>query len=138
MEFDINRVYTAVNADELKVGSKVVCANTIKDLKRKVAENEITEIKGIKDDCYENRFSAWFDDDLLGYALAYLVEEPEEKKLKWTDLKVKDVIKYGTEQAEVTYIDKAGIGGNDTCHIAIGCRGTIFDDELRLWEKVEE
>lgn len=65
-------------------------------------------------------------------------EEPSEKKLKWTDLKVKDVIKYGTEQAEVTYIDKAGIGGNDTCHIAIGCRGTIFDDELRLWEKVEE
>lgn len=136
MEFDINRVYTAVNADELKVGSKVVCANTIKDLKRKVAENEITEIKGIKDDCYENRFSAWLDDDLLGYALAYLISEPEEKKLKWTDLKIGDVIKHKTDKilGSVTGIDS----GKVIKHICVSNYWLTDKDLADFWEKVEE
>lgn len=136
MDFDKSRVYTALNADEVKVGSKVVCANTIKDLKRKVAENEITEIKGIKDDCYENRFSAWFDDDLLGYALAYLISEPDEKKLKWTDLKIGDVIrnKLGNLTCIVTCIDTF----DTKRHIAVGGCDWLPDETLEEWEKVEE
>lgn len=135
MDFDKSKVYTAVNADELKIGSKVVCANTIKDLKRKVTENEITEIKDIKDDCYENRFSAWFDDDLLGYALAYLVSEPEEKKLKWTDLKIGDVIRSkeaNTITRMVTGIDTA----ENHEHIEIGGYW-LKDSDIDKWEKVE-
>lgn len=135
MEFDINRVYTAVNADEVKVGSKVICANTIKDLKRKVAENEITEIKGIKDDCYENRFSAWFDDDLLGYALAYLISEPDEKKLKWTDLKIGDVIRRKGEIRMITGIST--VRDSSEMHIFNGTNW-LTDEELAEWEKVEE
>lgn len=139
MEFDINRVYTAVNADEVKVGSKVICANTIKDLKRKVAENEITEIKGIKDDCYENRFSAWFDDDLLdddllGYALAYLVSEPEEKKLKWTDLKIGDVIR----NKKLPFIKHLIIGIDEGAGQVFFCDSWTKGDGLAEWEKVEE
>ena len=135
MEFDINRVYTAVNADEVKVGSKVVCANTIKDLKQKVEENDITEITYIKDECYENRFSIWMiDNAILGYALAYLVSEPEEKKLKWTDLKIGDVIKNEHKSALITAIDD---DPNIKMHIQAG--GSWFDDEvLEEWEKVEE
>lgn len=134
MEFNINRVYTALNADELKVGSKVVCANTIKDLKRKVAENEITEIKGIKDDCYENRFSAWLDDDLLGYALAYLISEPEEKKLKWTDLKIGDVIR----NKELPFIKHLITGIDEGAGQVFFCDSWTKGDELEEWEKVEE
>lgn len=134
MEFDINRVYTALNADEVKVGSKVVCANTIKDLKRKVAENEITEIKGIKDDCYENRFSAWLDDDLLGYALAYLVSEPEEKKLKWTDLKIGDVIR----NKELPFIKHLVTGIDEGAGQVFFCGSWTKNEELEEWEKVEE
>lgn len=134
MEFDINRVYTAVNADEVKAGSKVICANTIKDLKRKVAENEITEIKGIKDDCYENRFSAWFDDDLLGYALAYLISEPEEKKLKCTDLKIGDVIR----SKKLPFIKHLITGIDEGAGKVFFCSSWKKGDELAEWEKVEE
>lgn len=134
MEFDINRVYTAVNADEVKAGSKVICANTIKDLKRKVAENEITEIKGIKDDCYENRFSAWFDDDLLGYALAYLISEPEEKKLKCTDLKIGDVVR----NKKLPFIKHLITGIDEDAGQVFFCDSWSKSDELEEWEKVEE
>ena len=36
MEFDKSRVYTIVNADELKVGSKVIVADSLGLLKRLV------------------------------------------------------------------------------------------------------
>ena len=36
MEFDKTRVYTALNADELKVGSRVIIGNTIEELKNRV------------------------------------------------------------------------------------------------------
>ena len=38
MEFDKSRVYTAINADELKVGSKVICASCLANLKEYVAD----------------------------------------------------------------------------------------------------
>ena len=34
MEFDKSKIYTAANADELKIGSKVVVADTLEDLKQ--------------------------------------------------------------------------------------------------------
>ena len=37
MEFDKSRVFTTVNADELKVGSKVIVADNLASLKRRVA-----------------------------------------------------------------------------------------------------
>ena len=36
MEFDKSRVYTALNADELKVGSKVIVADSLQGLKDRV------------------------------------------------------------------------------------------------------
>ena len=39
MEFDKNKVYTALNADELKVGSKVIVANYLESLKAQVEAN---------------------------------------------------------------------------------------------------
>lgn len=39
MEFDKNRIYTAVNADELKIGSKCIFADTVRGLRRKVEED---------------------------------------------------------------------------------------------------
>ena len=64
--------------------------------------------------------------------------QKSESKLKWTDLKVKDVIKRGREQAEVTYINEEGFAENKNCHICIGCYGIMTDEELEEWEKVEE
>ena len=41
MEFDKNRVYTALNADELKVGSTVIVANDLRSCGRKSKNSTI-------------------------------------------------------------------------------------------------
>ena len=76
MEFDRSKVYTALNADELKIGSKVFAANCIDMLKRKVHdEDDIYEVKNIREESYERRFQLDHDGT---YPFAYLVSEPEE------------------------------------------------------------
>lgn len=129
MEFDKSKVYTALNADELKVGSKVMVANSLATLKNLVEEDlSIVTLVGIDDESY----SARFFDGTTNWYLAYLVEPPEEKKLKWTDLKVGDIIANGNLTAMITEIDKE-------YHIHI-CAGHKWysDEELEDWEKVEE
>lgn len=66
----------------------------------------------------------------------YLISEPEEKKLKWTDLKLGDVIKqkYSTISYLVTGIDSEGGSGS---HILVG-KTWIEDASLCNWIKVEE
>lgn len=80
MEFDKNRIYTAVNADELKIGSKCIFADTVRCLRRKVEEDI---------DCVETfyRLHNKGGDDLFvgndcAYCYAYLIELPAEPKYK--------------------------------------------------------
>ena len=78
MEFDKSRVYTAVNADELPIGSKCVFADTIQGLKeRKYIDTQI----GIADERRVCRFASEHGSDWK-YALAYLIEPPAEPKYK--------------------------------------------------------
>lgn len=129
MEFCKSKVYTALNADELKVGSKVMVANSLATLKNLVEEDlSIVTLVGIDDESY----SARFFDGTTNWYLAYLVEEPEENKLRWTDLKVGDIITSGNLTAMITEIDKE-------YHIHI-CAGHKWfsDEELEDWEKVEK
>ncbi len=131
MEFDKSKVYTALNADELKVGSKVICANTLDSLRRKVNKDEdITEVKEILEESNERRFRTEFSGL---WPLVYFISEPEEKKLKWTDLKVGDVVCCGRKSCMITGIDT----DNDTrFHICFN-NDWYSDDELEEWEKVE-
>ena len=75
MEFDKSRVFTALNADELKPGDKVIVANTIGHLKHYVAHctKENCIIKGILDEEETRRFLTPGDK----FSLAYLVERKE-------------------------------------------------------------
>ena len=80
MDFDKSRVYTALNADELKTGSKCIFADTVKGLRRKVEEDI---------DCLETFYRLHNDggDDLFvgndcAYCYAYLIESPNEPKYK--------------------------------------------------------
>ena len=83
MEFDESKVYTALNADKLKIGSEVIVADNLGHLKSFVKDDcEIKKLVYIRNDSTLYRFHVLEND----YALAYLVSEPEEKKLKWTDL----------------------------------------------------
>lgn len=81
MEFDKSRVYTALNADELKVGSTVFVANTLAYLKEVVnAEysNWRVKVDIIKNEWCDSRFYA----DRENWLLAYLISPPKEPKYK--------------------------------------------------------
>lgn len=130
MEFDKSKVYTALNADELKVGSKVIVANDIALLKDFLKDEVVHTLAEIRGENYCHRFIA---EDGLIYAFAYLVEESEEK-LKWTDLKVGDVITKDGTIAMIIQIDKYD---DSQYHIRAG-HIWISDRALIEWEKVEE
>ena len=141
MEFDINKVYTAVNADELKVGSKIITADCLDALRRYVinGNNEDVDIlKYIAPANYMSRFvveSKFQACEESAFTLCYLVSEPEEMKLKWTDLKIGDVIRYKSSGVEylVAGLDKRSAG----CHI-YAANTWINDGSLETnWEKVD-
>ncbi len=129
MDFDKSRVYTALNADELKIGSKVIAANNIDSLECKVRNgNDIREVKEILDESYERRFQL---DSTGTYPFVYLVT------LKWTDLKLRDIVRCISNKNlvyMVTAID--GDTVDNESHIMLG-GDWIKDDELEEWEKVE-
>ena len=130
MEFDKSKVYTALNADELKIGSKVIVADSMFSLRQLVDKDGYIEVlEDIESDDAVKRFVI----DNIRWNLAYLISEPEEeKKLKWTDLKIGDIITNGNLTAMITEIDKE-------YHIHI-CAGHKWysDEELEDWEKVEK
>ena len=80
MEFDKSRVYTAVNADELPIGSRCLFANSLKDLKDRIY---LTDTYGriLEYVCDENEAERFYGDDAT-YLLAYLIEPPAEPKYK--------------------------------------------------------
>lgn len=130
MEFDKSRVYTVVNADELKVGSKIIVADDITHLKSFVKDEVIRTLEDIRDEDYDFRFVT---NGGISYALAYLVEEPEEKKLQWTDLKIGDAITKNGTTAMVIQIDAHD---DSSYHIRAGDMW-ISDLALEEWEKEE-
>ena len=80
MEFDKSRVYTAVNADELKIGSKCMFACNVFTLKDHVRNDYPAEILiNVYSETTVERFKS--DSDEL-YPLAYLIEPPTEKKIQ--------------------------------------------------------
>jgi hypothetical protein len=129
MNFDKSKVYTAVNAEELKVGSKVIVADNLSVLKEDITNLRL--IKVIKPECYEHRFLC---DDGYSYAFAYLIEGLNENQLKWTELKLGDVITNGNRIAMVTEIDKECA---EELHIYAG-HMWFNNIELAKWVKVEK
>lgn len=80
MEFNKAKVFTALNANEVKVGSRGFFAHNISDLKKKVNEgHELLTLVKIYGEKSATRFSI---SSISSYALFYLVGEPEEKKYR--------------------------------------------------------
>ena len=80
MEFDKSRVYTAVNADELPIGSICIFANTLGDLRTYVeCDCAKCTLKVVADEHEEARFGNEQD---LFWCLAYLIEPHAEPKYK--------------------------------------------------------
>lgn len=82
MTFDESKVYTALNADELRVGSRCIFADTIQDLKKTVKRSagyERTKLRRLQDDTNTCRFI-----DSFGkmFVFAYLIESPKESEYR--------------------------------------------------------
>ena len=80
MEFDKSRVYTAVNADELKIGSKCFFADSLGEL-RSYVEGDCTE-GVLKEIVGENEEERFISEQGSWWHLAYLIEPPAEPKYK--------------------------------------------------------
>ncbi len=81
MEFDKSRVYTALNADKLEVGSTIFVADTLAYLKETVnSERSDRRVKldNIASECCDSRFHA----DNESWLLAYLISPPKKPKYK--------------------------------------------------------
>ncbi|UTC93192.1 hypothetical protein [Treponema denticola] len=80
MEFDKSKVYTALNAGELQIGSKCIFADTIDELKSKLEyfESYIDTLEVVYNDNEAERFCC----NNITYLLAYLIEPPAEPKYK--------------------------------------------------------
>ena len=79
MEFDKSRVYTALNADEVKPGSKVFVADSLAALKLKVKENAPQDLF-ILDKVLPEDYGFRFYVDGVDFILCYIVSEPEPKE----------------------------------------------------------
>lgn len=78
MEFDKSRVYTAVNAEEVKIGSKCIFARNVFILKDHVRHDYPSEI--LISVCSETSIDRFEGDDSEWYPLAYLIEPPNDQK----------------------------------------------------------
>lgn len=83
MEFNTSKVFTAVNADQVKVGSKGFIANSIAEIKYKLEHFDnsyICEIGGIGPESECCRFIEGSNE--LCHPYFYLVEEPVKKEYR--------------------------------------------------------
>ena len=122
MEFDKSRVYTALNADELKVGSTVIVANDLRSLRAKVEKFDNSykvQIRDILSEAAMRRFEAA---DGYVYVLVYLIsppKKPEYKPFSNTETAYKIItahrgwIKQGSVYHFVTGLDIGGRNGDE-------------------------
>ena len=82
MKFDKSKVYTALNADELKVGSKCIFADTVSGLRQavqdKVFDTHVQILTRVSDDDSVARFLT----PNYQWLYAYLIEPSAEPKYK--------------------------------------------------------
>ena len=74
MEFDKSKVYTALNAEELEVGSKAALADSISDLKWDVRDESFDILEAVNG---EDRAERFVRKGGVSFALCYLVSKPQ-------------------------------------------------------------
>lgn len=156
MEFDKSKVYTALNADELEVGSTVIVADSLQVLKDRVRKfpvdkDYVNRIESLLPEIEVHRFKTSRGNI---YSLAYLIsppEKPEYKPFSNTKTAYKTItahggwIKQGSVYYFVTGLD-IGYGGDDEIQFSKNwysarfiCENCTFaDDGTPVGEKVED
>ena len=138
MEFDKSRVYIALNAEELQVGSKVLLSDNLTDLEIQVEENATPTVLILIGGKYnEHRFCSISSRHYKEYALAYLVSPPAEPEYKpFSD----------TETAfKIITVHGGWLKGDDTYYLDTGISATYVlenftfaDNGTPVGEKVED
>lgn len=82
MEFDKSRVYTALNAEDLPIGSKCIFADTVKALRKKVQADDYAQYVQPFIRLHDNGYDVQFLAGYYVYNYAYLIEPPAEPKYK--------------------------------------------------------
>ena len=82
MEFDKSRVFSAVNADELKIGSRVILGDSLSELIEAVEAETEAAIQNLMIIHGENMSFRFTGDKYHSGRLAYLIEPPVEPKYK--------------------------------------------------------
>ena len=155
MEFEKSKIYTALNADELPIGSKCIFADTIKDLKEEVKKKRIDTLFGIATEQYEYRFISEHGYKIQ-YALAYFIEQPAKPKYKpfssvekameairehdgWVKDKTTDDLKLITSIGKISdSVGSIGVGGSYYTFATFLDRYVFADDGSPCGELVEE
>lgn len=96
MEFDKSKVYTALNADEVKNGSRGYFADTINGLRDMVEQESRLQYGAVRIrgdyELYRFHFKCKDEDrDLYDYNLFYLVEEPKKEEFRSYNRSYNDV-----------------------------------------------
>jgi hypothetical protein len=87
MIFDKSKVYSALDADEVKVGSKGYFGDSISGLKNNMEDGKILTVGKIWE---ENNISRFQTEKGLDYIFFYLVEKPKYRPYESTDEMVED------------------------------------------------
>ena len=154
MKFDKSRVYTAVNAEELPIGSKCIFANNVFTLKDHVRNNYPAEILiSVCSETITERFNSDRDEF---HSLAYLIEPPAEPKYKpfssvekameaikkhggWVKDKTTDDLKLITSIGKISdSVGSIGVGGSYYTFTTFLDRYVFADDGSPCGELVEE
>ena len=134
MEFDKSRVYTALNADELKVGSTAIVADTMAALKKWVSNYRATIEYRIIEILSEENGYRFKTTNGNTYAFVYLIAPPKETEYKPfsdTETAFKTITAHGGwVKYENTYflIHGISIGREDFKEILVG----------RVWHSAKE
>ena len=156
MEFDKSRVYTAVNADELPIGSKCVFADTVKALRKKVQADDYAQYVQPFIRLHDNGYDVLFLAGCYTYDYAYLIEPPAEPKYKpfesvdkameaikayggWVKDKTTDDLKLITSIGKISdSVASIGVGGSYYTFTTFLDRYVFADDGSPCGELVEE
>ena len=145
MKFVKNNIYTAVNAEKLRKGDKVIVANDLKSLKARFEKNLIQEIDTICSEEYVCRFSVT---DGFACSLAYLIErageKPKERSRKYRAFKnIKEFFEtwhelYGKEIPKLPFIPEIWLTDKKFPEVFVKVNGVNFDEKLKHYSLMVE
>ena len=131
MEFCKDRIFTALNADELKQGDKVIVADTIMELRKFIEEkaDDMTLFPKIKEILSDNHEKRFYLEDNMRYPLAYLVERKEN----CTNCGSHDVCGFVQNQSRFASLNRCEAWKPKTEKPYRPFRDT--DELIKVWEK---